>query len=197
MKILLCGDSFAADWQVKYPTQQGWPNLLAAKYTVTNIAQAAVSEYKILQQIKRVDLSRFDAVIISHASPNRVHCNIHPIHSADPLHKDSDLIYRDLEDRTDVDSTIARNYFERYFELDYYSEISNLLCMAILNRLGEFSELSQLHLVNYHKTNPYDFLPSYNVNPVFSKYPGLINHFNKQGNKYIFEEVDRWLSSLN
>ena len=28
MNILICGDSFAADWTVKY-AGQGWPNLLA------------------------------------------------------------------------------------------------------------------------------------------------------------------------
>ena len=77
MRVLIAGDSFAADWQVKYPTQAGWPNLLVDKYTVTNIAQAAVSEYKILKQIQSVDLNQYDSIIISHASPNRIHCVKH------------------------------------------------------------------------------------------------------------------------
>lgn len=197
MNVLICGDSFSANWQVKYPEQQGWPNLLAKHHRVTNIAQAAVSEYKILQQIKSVDLSTFDAVIISHASPNRIHCGQHPVHANDPLHKDSDLIYRDLEGRTDADSKLACDYFERYFELEYYSEVAQLLCMDILNRLGEYPELNQLHLVNYHKNNPYDFLPSYNINSVFSKHAGLMNHFDDIGNKQVFDKVNGWLQSVN
>ena len=51
MKILICGDSFAADWTVKYPGQ-GWPNMLAEIHEVTNLAQAGCSEYKILKQLE-------------------------------------------------------------------------------------------------------------------------------------------------
>jgi hypothetical protein len=118
MKVLIAGDSFAADWRVKYPNQTGWPNLLAEKYDTTNIAQAGVSEYKILKQIQNVDLSKYDSVIISHASPNRVHCLSHPVHSNDTLHKDSDLIYTDLLEQEPTDDVkIAIEYFKRYFEI--------------------------------------------------------------------------------
>ena len=47
--ILIIGDSFAADWTVKYPTVVGWPNLLAKNYNVVNLAQAGAGEYKIYQ----------------------------------------------------------------------------------------------------------------------------------------------------
>ena len=49
-KLLICGDSFAADWQVKYPQGQGWCNLITQYYHVTNVAQAGCSEYRIYQQ---------------------------------------------------------------------------------------------------------------------------------------------------
>ena len=68
MKVLITGDSFAADWQKKYPSKKGWVNILADRYQVTNIAQAAVSEYKIWQQIKSVDLNKFDTIIVSHVN---------------------------------------------------------------------------------------------------------------------------------
>jgi len=48
MKILICGDSFAADWTVKYPGQ-GWPNMLAQQHEIVNLAQAGCSEYKIFK----------------------------------------------------------------------------------------------------------------------------------------------------
>jgi len=197
MKIAVCGDSFAADWQVKYPDQKGWPNLLAEQHTVTNIAQAAVSEYKVLQQIKSIDFTQYNAVIISHASPNRVHCKVHPVHANDPLHKDADLIYSDLKDRPESDTKIAVDYFERYFELDYYNDISRLLCEEILYILGEYPELNQFHMVNNANGIRYDIPCVYNINQTFSKHPGLINHLDDHGNQIVFDEISHWLTSLN
>jgi len=194
MKVLIAGDSFAADWQIKYPNKKGWPNLLAEKYDVTNIAQAAVSEYKIWQQIKSVDLNKFDSVVISHASPNRIYCVQHPVHSADPLHKDSDLIYADLlEQPATKDVQLAIDYFERYFELDYYKDVSDLICMEILNTLGQYTHLNQFHLTNYISDTKYDFLPSYNLNKIFVQHRGLINHFDDQGNQILYNIIDTWL----
>ena len=97
-KILVVGDSFAADWTKKYPEGHGWVNLLSAEYAVTNLAQAGVGEYKILQQIKSVpDIQMFDLVLISHTSPYRIHTRKHPVHHADPLHNHADLIMEDIE----------------------------------------------------------------------------------------------------
>ena len=194
MKILIAGDSFAADWQIKYPDQKGWVNLLSEKYDVTNIAQAAVSEYKILKQIKSVDFINYDSVIISHASPNRIHCINHPVHSNDLLHKDSDLIYADLlEQESTKDVQIAIDYFERYFELDYYKDISDLICMEILNILGHYQHLNQFHLTNYVNNAKYDFLPSYNINKLFAEHRGIINHLDDQGNQMVYNIIDTWL----
>ena len=47
--ILICGDSFAADWTKKYDGT-GWVNMLTKDHTITNIAEAGVSEYKIYKQ---------------------------------------------------------------------------------------------------------------------------------------------------
>lgn len=191
MKLLICGDSFAADWTIKYPTQKGWPNLLANKYTVTNIAQAAVSEYKILKQIQRIDLQKFDTIIVSHASPNRIHCVQHPIHADNILHKDSDLIYTDLlAHPNNSDAKLAVNFFERYFEIDYYQDISELICREICNILGEYTHLNQIHLVNINKRALYDFLPSHDINPIFKRYRGDMNHLNDLGNQKMVELID-------
>ena len=53
-KLLIAGDSFAADWTIKYKGE-GWVNTLCKDYDVTNIAQAGVSEYKIYNQLKKID----------------------------------------------------------------------------------------------------------------------------------------------
>ena len=61
-KILICGDSFSSDWSPEYPDCQGWPNLLAKDYKVTNLSQAGCSEYRIYKQIKSKNLDNFDFV---------------------------------------------------------------------------------------------------------------------------------------
>ena len=48
-KILICGDSFAADWSKKYEGK-GWVNMIENDHVITNIAEAGVSEYKIYKQ---------------------------------------------------------------------------------------------------------------------------------------------------
>ena len=52
MKLLVAGDSFAAEW----PGNSGWVKLLAQEHPVTNVAQAGVSEYKILKQVQNENL---------------------------------------------------------------------------------------------------------------------------------------------
>ena len=63
MKILIAGDSFATVWP---DSQLGWPTLLAKKYSVVNLAQAGIGEYKILKQIQSQEINNFDLVIVSH-----------------------------------------------------------------------------------------------------------------------------------
>ena len=200
MKILIAGDSFAADWSVKYPDLKGWCNQLAEQYSVTNIAQAGVGEYKIWQQIKNADLSKFDTVIISHASPNRIHCVRHPVHANSSLHKNSDLIYTDVvAHRHNKDAELAVNFFERYFELDYYQDIAELICKDILNLLGEYPHLNQIHLVNINKRRLYDFLPSIDINGIFTRHrgeDGCPNHLTKQGNQLMFEQIKKQLTEM-
>ena len=97
MHVLIVGDSFAADWSAKHCDLFGWPNLLAKHHTVTNLAQAGVSEYKIYKQLISVDLSQFDLVIVAHTSPYRVVTRSHPVHYNNSLHKHADLLFGDIE----------------------------------------------------------------------------------------------------
>ena len=97
--ILIAGDSYAADWTVKY-AGCGWPNMLAQKHNVHNLAQAGCCIYKTLKQIESVNINHYDAVIINHTSPNRIYVNTHPVHFADPLHKNSSLIYLDIKEHS-------------------------------------------------------------------------------------------------
>ena len=194
-KILIAGDSFSADWTVKYTDRPGWTNWLAEKFNVVNVSQAGAGEYKILQQIKKQDLSKFDSIIISHASPNRVYCVKHPIHDNDTLHKNADIIYADIKEHTDnPDAVIAANYYERYFDFNYYQDVSNMCCLEILNLLGDYPNLNQYHMVNYAQQHKYDCLPeNFNLNEFLSKYPGNICHLSSEGNKLLYNNIVQWI----
>lgn len=198
MKILLAGDSFAADWQVKYPNMEGWPNMLASEHDVTNIAQAGIGEYKILKQIQNVDLDKFDTVIISHVSPNRLHCSKHPVHHNNSLHHSADLIYADLKDKeeTSEDVKIAVQFFERYFDLEYQRDVANLICMEIMTTLGQFTHLNQFHLENHDSDFKYQDLPSWNWRPIFKSHRGDMNHLTSIGNRLVFERIQKYLNEI-
>ena len=195
MKILICGDSFAADWTVKYADQMGWPNLLNNKYAVTNLAQAGCSEYKILQQVKSADLTKFDAIIVSHTSPYRIYCKEHPFNRTG-IHSNADLIYSDLYARSeDRDVKIALDFFDRYFDLDYAVDISNLICNEICNFIG-LTDINQFHIVTSDNIAEYPDLPSYNINSLFKSHRGIMNHLTPDGNNKMFNIVDHWLNTV-
>ena len=199
MRLLLCGDSFMSDWTVKYPDAQGWTNMLAQDHVVTNLAQAGAGEYKILQQVRKANLAQHDAIIISHGSPNRIYCTEHPMHANDPLHRYADLIYADVKEQADKipDADLASRFYERYFDFDYYRDISNLCCHEILNILGQHPHLNQFHIENHQNQHKYDCLPDVlNINYYLKKYPGKICHLSDTGNQLLFEHVSKWLKSI-
>lgn len=198
MKILIAGDSFAADWSVKYPDRLGWCNWLAEQYSVTNIAQAGVSEYKILKQIKSIDFDNFDAVIVSHTSPNRLFCAVHPLYHDDPLHYNSDLIYADIKQHAaeNQDADTAAKFFERYVDFDYQRDIANLCCWEILCILGQYPHLNQFHMENWATKHKYDMLPdSFNVNNLLKQHHGNTGHLDETGNKKLHKVITEWLSA--
>jgi hypothetical protein len=134
MKLLIIGDSFAADWSVKYPKVFGWPNLLSNDHEVTNLAQAGVSEYKILQQLLSADLNQYDIVVVVHTSPYRVTTRQHPVHYADALHSKADLLLTDIEYHarwykrvTNRALRSAYEWFLYHFDAEYQETVYNLM----------------------------------------------------------------------
>ena len=185
MKLLLAGDSFAAEW----PGENGWPKLLAKQHDVTNVAQAGVSEYKILKQLHNAELKDYDAIIVSHTSPSRVHTQNHPLHKKG-LHKDCDLIYTDLEDRNSLFNPslrAAKGYFEFNYDDHYYQTIYSLLRKEIYTLLHEKKYLSMSHH-NIAKAfiwedNHLDF------SEFWQKHRGKENHYTEKGNKKVLQIV--------
>jgi len=189
-KLLVCGDSFAADWTVKYKGR-GWVNLLDENFAVTNLARAGVCEYKIYQQLISQDLRLFDAIIVAHTSPYRLYVKEHPIHSKDSLHSDCDLIYTDLVESLSTHPELKSivDYFERYFDTDYAKFVHGLICEKIQSLCDN---LPVINLINFKEQ--FDFKNSVSFVQVFEQHRGTMNHFDDAGNKIVYETV---LSRLN
>lgn len=198
MKLLICGDSFAADWTVKYPDGAGWPNYLAKKYDLTNCAQAGCSEYKILKQLQQQDLSQYTHVVISHTSATRIPVDTHPVHYNDILHKNSDLIYSDIQYHAQHNPNLTGiiEYFERYFDLDYAQYCYNHIVKDIDVLLSAHNDLKILHtsvlvesldgLITTGK-----FISYHNM---LSSHQGLHNHFNNNANQLVFADIEKFIN---
>lgn len=183
LKILIAGDSFAAQW----PDEVfGWVNYMEREYTVTNIAQAGVGEYKILNQIKSVNLKDFDLVIVSHTSPSRVHTKNHPLHK-EGFHKDCDLIYTDLESHNSFfnnNLNTAKGWFRYHYDEEYQIDIYNLIRKEI-NDIINIPYISLTHIdiaasLAIEKNN-IDF------SDLWKKQRGDANHYTEIGNRVIFK----------
>jgi len=175
MKILICGDSFAADWTVKHKGT-GWPNMLANLYQVTNLAQAGCSEYKILKQIQSVDLFEYDKIIVWHTSPYRIYVEEHPTHNKDVLHKNCDFIYSDVKAQQSKELTPIIDYFEKYFSFEYADFVHSLICKQIDELLEPVKDkvIQIPQMINFdHLTKPNQGL----------------NHFDTDGNQIVFNEL--------
>lgn len=193
-KLLICGDSFAADWTVKVKGV-GWVNLLERDYKVTNLAQAGCSEYKILKQLQSIDLADYDLVLVSHTSPFRLYVNEHPVHSKDTLHKNSCLLYTDvlehLPDHPELKPVVE--YFEKYFDVEYMEHMHNLL----LREIEELCPYRTLHVSHIDWKNLHQFENFINFKDVFQKHRGSINHYNDVGNKLVYDKIYRQLKVMD
>jgi len=191
VKILICGDSFACDWSVKYNDYAGWPNLLAEKFTVKNLAQAGCSEYKILKQIQSQILTEYDLIIISHTSPYRIPVGQHPVHYKDVLHKDSDLLYSDIKYHSEENNNLLSivDFFENYFDSDAFITFHTLLCEKIQLLTKSYNTL---HLAHIDWQGLYKFENFLEFNSLWQSNRGLINHYDAKGNQTIAEIIQGW-----
>jgi hypothetical protein len=197
-KILIFGDSFAADWSVKYIEYKGWPNLLQEQFDVTNIAQAGVSEFKIYKQLLTVNVADYDIFIVSHTSPYRIPVRKHPVHHLDSLHSNADLIYTDIEFHSNRLKNIfnfplrtAINFYKHLYDEEFYTLTYNMLRDKINDILTNKRVICVSNFHNkyeYYEQNCLDF--SY----LYPKYKGTVNHFSEEGNRIIFGKI---LSEIN
>lgn len=185
-KLLIVGDSFAAIWP---DAVDGWVNLLARRYDVTNLAQAGCSEYKIMKQIQSVDLKRFDLAIVSHTSPSRIHTPHHPLHTTG-FHKDCDLLANDIIDRYNwfnPSLKSAQGWFKYHYDDQYQIDIYKLLRRQISDMLTHTLSISVTH-TNISKQH---VIESCNIDfsELWEKQRGSINHYTTAGNQIVFDTI--------
>ena len=190
MKLLIVGDSFASDWAVKYKDKIGWPNMLSNIFNTMNLAESGVSEYKILKQIESVDITQFNAVVISHTSFSRVHTKQHPFYKDDPLHFNCDLILSDIETKKDLNPSAkaAWDYYKYHFDDIYYKDIYNLIREKIDFLTKDIDNCISIN--NFHPKEK-----DISFRELLSSHKGDINHFNKEGNEIVFNYVLNHLRS--
>lgn len=187
LKLLITGDSFAADWS-SVSKSKGWPNLLTEEYDVTNIAQAGCSEYKIYKQLCSVDLQSFDHIIVCHTSPYRIYVKENPIHHSKPLHKNSCFIYNDIVEH---DLSCIKEYFEKYFDLEYAEHIHNLL----IKEIDAMCPAHTLHIANFEWDRLYTCKNWLDLYPIFKSNRGNVNHYNSKGNKLVYNTIGNKLKN--
>jgi len=192
MKILIAGDSFAADWKIKH-NGNGWVNMLSEDYDVTNIAQAGVSEYKIYQQLINHDTTIYDEIIISHTSAYRIPVVEHPIHSKDILHSNCDLIYSDLKENEDNElAKIGVDFFENLYDTDYALFVHDLMLKYIDSKYKHRQIINITFFEHGNLYKPKNFI---NFEKIFKENRGHINHLNDKGNQIVFDTIKKILSN--
>lgn len=192
MKILIAGDSFAANWSLKYNDYPGWVELLANDFDVTNVAQAGVSEYKILKQIETHYNSSYDFIIVSHTSPTRVHTRCHPVMRNDVLHSNADLLINDIMSKRSWFNRAlqaAQGYFKYHYDENYYNDIYWLIRDRINTLLKNDRVISICNFDEVWYNETFDF-SRYRVSN-----SGLINHFDDAANALIHYQIKQYIQS--
>lgn len=187
-KLLIVGDSFAADWTKKYKNVSGWVNMLQSDFDVTNVAEAGVSEYKIYKQLKNVDTSKFDYIIVSHTSAYRIPITEHPIHKEDLLHYNCDIIYSDTNEHTyNPIMKTANEFYANIFDPEYFCFINDLIYKEIYNLVP-----TALHITFFDAFYPKNVLK---FEEIFLSSKGNVNHLNNSGNEFIYKTIIKKLSN--
>lgn len=188
-KILVCGDSFSADWSKK-TGRRGWINMICGDYSVTNLSQAGCGEYKIYRQLKSQDLDLFECIILSHTSPYRIHVNTHPLHKGDPLHNNCDLIYEDLKSHKgrSLEINFFVDFFEKYYDLEHAVYLHSLICRDIELGLDKYHG-KVIHMRNISWNGLHEFPDMIDNSDVFESHRGDTNHFDDVGNRIVYDRV--------
>jgi hypothetical protein len=184
-KILVVGDSFASYHQ------DSWTAKLGQEYQVDNFAINGASEYRILNVIQSSQLKEYDAVIVTHTSPNRIYIEKNPYYQISLSHPQCDLIYEDMRSR--LPDHFAKQvvwWFENVFDLEQAKQIHCLLIEKIKTIL---KHKPCIHVSFFDL----DCIPEMiNLHHIWKSHPGSVNHLDQIGNRMVAETMQTQLKLL-
>ena len=192
MKLGLFGDSFG--YQKTGQSFDSWVDLLSQHADIDNRCQCGVSEYKILQQIKAAKLDDYDQIIITHTSPTRVFVRDNPIHIDSSTHGQCDILLADVEARNDMFSNACKNYFKYIFDIEYATDIHNLICKEIDSLVKNHNVV---HITHFDYSECYQFVNMINFYNLWLDNCGPVNHYNEYGNREIYNVLFEKLKHVN
>ena len=129
IKLAIFGDSFGVSRDED--EFDSWVTRLSHDYSVDNYCESGISQYKILQNICKVNLDCYDCVVITHTSPYRVYVPYNPLHQDTQYHKNCDIIFADIDQRLDKFSIACQQYFKYIFYIKYATDIHVMICKEI------------------------------------------------------------------
>lgn len=177
--LLIIGDSFSAN-----SDQTSWTKLLS-EFAVTNLSTNGSSEYRIFKKLINTELTQFDYIIIVHTSPYRIYIEDHPLYLNSQTHQNCDLLYQDIKcsKSTKFTQNVAW-YFENVFNLEQANVVHSLL----IDRMVELTATHQtLHLSFFENEKNPNII---NLNSIWKKHPGLVNHLDSTGNKKVAKFIE-------
>lgn len=187
-QILIAGDSFSS---AELAGDHGWPALLALQHSVTNISAPGIGEYKIMQRLLLHDLTSYDAVIVSHTSPYRVHCVENHLYPPGHVYRDSDIIFLDAESKKTRLSKSLVDYFHYAFDEQYYKFIHSSCCMQID---AMTLHCPVIHITHFDWTDLYQFPDLINFYQLWQQHAGNYVHYDKVGNQHILDILQHKLN---
>lgn len=190
--LLIVGDSFSSE---QISGQYGWPILLKQDFTVTNLSSPGIGQFKILKKIQSIDLDVYDSIVVSHTSPNRLHCQLNPLYPADHLYRQSDIIFADAESK--IDQNLAANhlvYYYKYIFDDEYYQFVHWSCCEKIDQLTQHKQI--LHITHFNWTHLYQFPNLINYYDFWVSNRGDYTHYSKDANQTIYQQIKDKLQKL-
>jgi hypothetical protein len=190
--ILIAGDSFSSE---SLSAEHGWPMLLRQDFQITNVSSPGIGEYKILQNLQSENLSKYDLVLISHTSPNRLHCVNNPLYPHDHLYNKSDIIFTDAESRVNK-QPIAQSivdYYKYIFDIDYYEFIHRCCCKEIEQLTNN---VPVLNITHFDWTDLYQFSNLTNFHEFWLANRGEFVHYTKEANQIIYQQLQNKIQKI-